>query len=100
MSDGESIKDGALREVLEETGLRCSIIGKIGLARYKYRTKSGVRRPKVVHYFLMKQVGGHIATDGVEVDRADWFDSSEAKKLLSYKHDKELLAKLIKTIAG
>ena len=93
--DGESFEEAALREVLEETGLRCRIIKKLDVARYRYRTRRGTLRPKVVHYFLMEQVGGHIATDGDEVDRADWFDAPEAEKLLSYDFDKELLAKVI-----
>ncbi len=95
VTEGESLKEAALREVLEETGLRCRIVRKLGLALYRYRTRRGKRRPKIVHYFLMEQVGGHIATDGVEVDRAGWFDASEAERLLSYDFDKELLAKLI-----
>ena len=95
VSEGESFEDAALREVVEETGLRCRIIKKLDVARYRYRTRRGAVRPKVVHYFLMERVGGHISTDGYEVDSAGWFDAPEAKRLLSYDFDKELLAKLI-----
>jgi 8-oxo-dGTP diphosphatase len=92
---GESLEDAAVREVLEETGLRCRITRKLTAARYRYRTRRGALRPKVVHYFLMEQVGGQIETDGLEVDRADWFDATEAGKLLSYDFDKRLLAEVI-----
>jgi 8-oxo-dGTP pyrophosphatase MutT (NUDIX family) len=95
VAEGESVEDAALREVLEETGLQCRIKRKLAVARYRYRTRRGTIKPKVVHYFLMEQVGGHIATDGVEVDRADWFDAPEAERLLSYDPDKELLTKVI-----
>ena len=93
--EGESLEDAAVREVLEETGLRCRILRELTAARYRYRTRRGALRPKVVHYFLMERVGGQIETDGVEVDRADWFDATEAVKLLSYDFDRGLLTELI-----
>lgn len=95
VAEGESVEDAALREVLEETGLWCRIKRKLAVARYRYRTRRGAIRPKVVHYFLMEPVSGQIKTDGVEVDRADWFDAPEAERQLSYDRDKELLAKVI-----
>ena len=95
IKEGESFEDAALREVLEETGLRCRILKKLAAARYKYRTRRGAIRPKVVHYFLMEQASGHITTDGVEVDRAGWFDADEAGRLLSYDFDRELLAEVV-----
>jgi 8-oxo-dGTP pyrophosphatase MutT (NUDIX family) len=95
VDEGESVEDAALREVLEESGLRCRIIRKLAEARYKYRTKRGAVRPKTVHYFLMEPVGGQITTDGEEVDSAEWFDTADAEKMLSYDLDKEMLISLV-----
>ena len=95
VAEGESVEDAALREVLEETGLKCRIKRELAVARYQYRTRRGTIRIKVVHYFVMERVRGYVKTDGYEVDRADWFDPSEAERLLSYNINKELLAKLI-----
>ena len=92
---GESIEDAALREVREETGIECLIERELTVARYNYRTKRGAVRPKAVHYFLMRAVGGQITTDGDEVDRAEWVELGGAGRLLSYDFDKELLAGLI-----
>lgn len=91
----ESIEDAALREVFEETGLKCRIIRKLAEARYRYRTRRGAVRPKAVHYFLMEPVGGQITTDGEEVDSAEWFDTADAEKRLSYDLDKEILITLV-----
>jgi 8-oxo-dGTP pyrophosphatase MutT (NUDIX family) len=91
----ESIEDAALREVFEETGLKCRIIRKLAEARYRYRTRRGAVRPKAVHYFLMEPVSGQITTDGEEVDSAEWFDTADAEKRLSYDLDKEILITLV-----
>ena len=92
---GESTEAAALREVREETSIECRIARKLAVARYHYRTKRGAVRPKAVHYFLMEPVGGQITTDGQEVDRAEWLGIADARSLLSYDFDKEMLAGLI-----
>ncbi|HWC78080.1 MAG TPA: NUDIX hydrolase, partial [Blastocatellia bacterium] len=68
----ESVRNAAIREVKEETGLECRIVGDLGTTAYGYRRKSGSTREKIVYYFLMKPVGGSIETDGDEVDSALW----------------------------
>lgn len=52
---GEEIKDAALREVLEESGVKGEIIKYIGMAHYKYKNlKENEMVYKTVHWYLMK----------------------------------------------
>jgi hypothetical protein len=62
--------------------------------RYQYRSRAGDVRPKVVHYFLMEAIGGHIHVNMYEIDEARWCDVSDAMRRLRYEHDKQLLASL------
>lgn len=95
LDQGETVEEGALREVKEETGLECRIIRELATMRYAYRTRNkGRLRPKAVHYFLMERVSGDIQVPGDEVDRAEWFDFDEAARKLSYEQDRKLLASL------
>lgn len=94
LDSGETVEEAALREVLEETGIRCKIVSKIDTLRYSYQTSKGRRRPKVVHYFLMDPLTDEIRVPGAEVDRADWLDFETALRMLTYKRDRELLKSL------
>jgi 8-oxo-dGTP diphosphatase len=86
---GERFEDTALREVEEETGLRCRIGPEVG--RTRYRDSKG--RRKEVRYFLMepKDHGEHF-TPNDEVDEVRWCSPRDAGKLLSYEHDRRLVA--------
>jgi 8-oxo-dGTP diphosphatase len=86
---GESDEDCALREVEEETGLRCELEAELGSTSYV----DGRGRPKVVRYWLMRPAGGELAFRH-EVDDARWLSIAEARDLLTYQHDVELLEKL------
>jgi 8-oxo-dGTP diphosphatase len=95
LDPGETVEEAALREVLEETGVKCRIIRKLATMRYAYRTRNAGRlRPKVVHYFLMERVEGDIQVPGEEVDLADWLEFDEADRRLSYQPDRKLLTSL------
>ncbi len=90
---GERDEETALREVEEETGLRCELGEPAG--RTRYRDSKG--RDKVVHYWLMEPPANG---DGVapfvpndEVDELRWYTVPEATKHLTYAHDRELLEK-------
>jgi 8-oxo-dGTP diphosphatase len=83
---GESWEAAALREVLEETGLRCELGPELEPARYRDRRG----RPKTVRWFAMRPLGGEFAA-GDEVDELRWLDPEGALELLDYQHDRELV---------
>ena len=85
----ESEEAAALREVEEETGLRCRLGRELPATRY--RDARG--RPKTVRYWLMTPSGGRLAAAN-EVDGARFVTLAEARDLLSYRRDVELLDSL------
>jgi len=83
---GELEEDAAVREVEEETGLRCRLDRE--LRTTSYRDARG--RPKTVRYWLMTPIGGKL-TAANEVDDARFVTLADARELLSYARDVELL---------
>jgi 8-oxo-dGTP diphosphatase len=83
---GESDEDCALREVEEETGLRCRLGRELASTRYVDRKG----RSKQVRYWVMEVVGGEFAAND-EVDELRWLTLDEARALLTYAHDRELV---------
>ena len=88
--DGEDEEAAALREVEEETGLRCRIGPVVGSVTY--RDRHG--RPKVVRYYRMDADGGSF-TPSEEVDELRWVPVGRAGGLLSYAHDRNLLRRVL-----
>jgi 8-oxo-dGTP diphosphatase len=86
--DGEPDEECALREVEEETGLRCRLGRE--LATVQYRALAG---PKVVRYWEMMPLDGGF-TPTAEVDEVRWLPPGRAPDLLSYRHDAEVLDSL------
>ena len=68
LDPGESFEEGALREVEEETGLRCRLLDELDEVRY--RDSKG--RPKVVRYWLMEVVEDPGFSPNDEVDELRW----------------------------
>jgi 8-oxo-dGTP diphosphatase len=86
LDPGETFEDAALREVLEETGLRCRLLRE--LPRVEYAVKD---RPKLVLYWLMEveSEADFVAND--EVDELRWLTPADALALLSYERDRDVL---------
>jgi len=80
----------ALREVEEETGLRCHLGPSVGAVTYRDRRG----RAKVVRYFQMDANGGGFAPNH-EVDELRWVPIEDAARLLSYAHDRSLLRQVL-----
>jgi 8-oxo-dGTP diphosphatase len=79
---GESDDDCALREVEEETGLRCELLDELPATIYR----DGQDRSKRVRYWRMAPVGGELAFRH-EVDDARWAGIEDVRRLLSYSRD-------------
>jgi 8-oxo-dGTP diphosphatase len=89
LDPGEGAESGALREVLEETGLTCRCLRR--LASIAYRDSRG--RRKRVRYWLMEAVTGDVEsrTPDREIDEARWVEREAACRLTRYAHDRELI---------
>jgi len=85
--EDESDEDCALREVREETGLRCRLADE--LPSTEYIDSRG--RPKRVRWWRMEPVGDDGFTPNDEVDEVRWVAPDEASSLLSYERDVTLL---------
>jgi 8-oxo-dGTP diphosphatase len=88
---GESWKEAALREVEEETGYRAKMIAE--LPSISYLDRKG--RRKLVRYWLMEPIDGEFQPHA-EVDDLRWVTRDEADELLTYPHDRELVAKALR----
>jgi 8-oxo-dGTP diphosphatase len=91
LDPGESFEQAALREVEEETGLRCRLAEELSEVRYD----DAKGRPKVVRYWLMEVVEDLGFSPNAEVDELRWVGVDGAASLLSYDHDRDLVRNLI-----
>ena len=87
LDGGESFEDAALREVEEETGLRCRLVRE--LPSVEYQDAQG--RPKIVRYWLMEVEADLGFVPGDEVDEVRSLPVDEALQLLTYDRDHDVL---------
>mgnify|MGYP000992433837 CR=1 FL=1 len=90
LDPGETFEQAALREVEEETGLRCALGAELEPVRYQ----DNRGRPKVVRYWRMSVLGGEFAPND-EVDELRWVPPDRARRLLTYAHDRALVQSLL-----
>jgi 8-oxo-dGTP diphosphatase len=81
---GETWEEAALREVWEETGLRCVLGAFVGTSRYDVAAGE-----KEVRWWLMSSEDDPRPSN--EVDAVRWASIDEARDLLSYDRERVLL---------
>jgi 8-oxo-dGTP diphosphatase len=92
LDPGESFEAGAVREVLEETGVRGRIVAELEPTSYVDRKG----RDKVVRWYRMELAGEPVEfAPNDEVDELRWLTPDEAGGLLSYDHDRALVRTLV-----
>jgi 8-oxo-dGTP diphosphatase len=86
--DAEDVDDEhtALREVEEETGFRCTLGRE--LPGTDYIDRKG--RPKHVRYWEMRVLSGEFSPSR-EVDVLEWLPLAEARAILTYERDHDVL---------
>ncbi len=84
---GETDEDCAVREVLEETGLRCRPGDEV--ARSEYVDRKG--RAKRVRYWTMRAEREGSFEPNAEVDELRWLSPRKAADLVSYAADAVIL---------
>jgi 8-oxo-dGTP pyrophosphatase MutT (NUDIX family) len=91
---GETEEDTAVREVMEETGIRGAVVGKLGTIDFWF-VADGRRIHKTVHHFLLVAAdpdGGLVLSDeDVEVSEVAWVPLAEIASRLAYADERRLL---------
>lgn len=95
LDPGEQLPQTAVREVLEEAGLKVRLGRKLGVISYQV----GEGLNKEVHYWASKVTTKAIAKQkfapNQEIAKVEWIAAKDALKLLSYEHDQNLMEQVI-----
>ncbi|MBQ8033499.1 MAG: NUDIX domain-containing protein [Elusimicrobiaceae bacterium] len=91
---GETPRQAALREVLEETGYKATIIRPMIRVKYAF-TFQGNYIKKMVQWYLMKKLGRIGKHDASEILSIRWVSLLKAHELVQYPSDIRLVDMLL-----
>jgi 8-oxo-dGTP pyrophosphatase MutT (NUDIX family) len=88
----ETAEAAAIREIREETGLKGYILQKIDNIDYWF-VSDGSKIHKVVHFYLVRHLGGSTSKHDNEVIAAKWFPIERATGHMTYKSEIKIVNK-------
>lgn len=92
---GESLPETAVREIAEETGLKIKLGPHLKVVNYTV----GNGTPKEVHYWAARVSAKALANSkfkpSEEVESVEWRTPAEARKLLTYEFDSDVLDEML-----
>ncbi|MCD7836154.1 MAG: NUDIX hydrolase [Lachnospiraceae bacterium] len=93
VEQGEEFRDTALREVLEETGVKASIMKYIGKSEYSFSVPEDTVA-KEVHWYLMMANSYYSRPQHEEYfEDSGYYKYNEAYHLLKFTNEKQILEK-------
>ena len=99
LDPGETPKDTAYREILEETGHKTEVGMLIDEIHYEFfLNENQTYYHKTVSFFVLKLVEENAQPRDQEADEVGWFEFSDALRRLSYLNEKKILKKAQKLL--
>ncbi len=99
---GETEPETAVREVAEETGIRGTVVGKLGTIDFWF-VAEGRRIHKTVHHYLLRAVdplhGLDLSDEDVEVSEVAWVPLEDVASRLAYADERRLLDRVPELLA-
>lgn len=97
---GESDTQTALREVAEETGLRCEIRDALGETEYTFRGRGGALIEKSVSFYLMTYRAGSPAHHDHEVEGVRMIPVERVRDVLTYAGERDIFDRALARLRG
>lgn len=97
---GESDRETALREVAEETGLRCVIRDALGETDYTFRGRDGALIRKSVSFYLMTYRAGSPAHHDHEVEGVRMIPAEHVGGALTYLGERDIFDRALASLRG
>lgn len=97
---GETDEQAALREVDEETGLRCRLGVELPPVHYPMGPPGSGWGRKQVRYWEMTVVSATPREPDSEVDATAWLAAGDVEVRLTYERDRTVLASLLAVLKG
>jgi 8-oxo-dGTP pyrophosphatase MutT (NUDIX family) len=96
---GETLRQTAVREVCEETGITGRVLAKVGTFSYSF-TAADRRIHKRVHHFLMTALSGELSDADPEVTEVAWVTMPRLPEVLAYPAERRLARRAAKMWAN
>ena len=98
IEDGETPQTAAVREVLEETGIRGRIIASLGTIDFWFMTEDH-RVHKTVHHFLLSAQDIELSDADPEVAEVAWVPLDEVAERLGHADERRLVDRVHEELA-